>query len=148
MALRDRIMAAPIAAIPGPRWSSSPSSGRVPAGSRSFLLRPELHRQAHGGFPLEGVFPLYADDSALLLSHNLCATRVKICFRDDRMPNPAFGFFEGELFHRHHPPGGMSHPSSLRDDTALLFRFPDFCEHSTDLCEPRAGLVPQCLLVL
>jgi hypothetical protein len=67
------------------------------------LLRPQLHRQAQDGWPLQGVLPLNADDRPLLLRCHLGASRVPRRFRNDRPPDLAFGFIEGELFHRYAP---------------------------------------------
>jgi hypothetical protein len=72
-------------------------------GHVTVLLRPQLHHEAQDGWPLQGVFPLDADDGALLLCRHLGASRVPIRFRDNRPSDPALGFVEGELFHRYAP---------------------------------------------
>ena len=51
--------------------------------------------------PIEGVssravLPVHTDDDALLFGLKLSVIGLKRRFRDDRTPDPAFGFCEGE----------------------------------------------------
>ena len=62
-----------------------------------------MHRKTDNGVSWRGVLPVHADEGALLFGLKLSVPCLKRRFRDDRPPDPAFGFCKGEWFHRHAP---------------------------------------------
>jgi len=58
---------------------------------------------------------------ALLFGLKLSVISLKRRFRDDRTPDPAFGFCEGEWLHRH-APAIIDHYSVVPPDTARLIK--------------------------